>query len=86
MGSEMCIRDSLYSFLEMCLKFSEAFGLGNTVGVGPSSVSQGLIMTFAFAYMARWISVRGNSPFLVSVIMALVFGLSSYMATYSVAL
>lgn len=71
----------------MCLKFSEAFGLGNTVGVGPSSVSQGLIMTFAFAYMARWISVRGgDSPFLVSVIMALVFGLSSYMATYSVAL
>lgn len=47
----------------MCLKFSEAFGLGNTVGVGPSSVSQGLIMTFAFAYMARWISVRGGFPF-----------------------
>lgn len=76
----------LYSFLEMCLKFSEAFGLGSTVGVGPSSVSQGLIMAFAFAYMTRWISVRGNSPFLVSVIMALVFGLSSYIATYSVAL
>ena len=43
-------------------------------------------MAFAFAYMARWISVRGNFPFLVSVIMALVFGLSSYIATYSVAL
>ena len=74
------------AFLLACLKAVGLFGLGNTAGIGLSTVVQMLFMAFSFGYLARWIVVRGALKPVLGICISVALGMSSYFAAFSVAL
>ena len=74
------------AFLAACFKAVGFLGLGHTAGVGLSTVIQMAFMAFGFGYLSRWIVVRGSLKPTLGVVVAMAFGLCSYIGSFSVAL
>ena len=60
--------------------------MGNTIGVGMSSICQSALMSLGFGLLARWVVVRGGVRPVAGIAIALVFSLTPYIATYGIAL
>lgn len=73
-------------YLKCWLKFAGILGLGNTIGVGLSSICQSVLMSLGFGLLARWVVVRGGVRPLAGIAIALVFSMTPYIATYGIAL
>ena len=73
-------------YLKFWLKLAGILGLGNTIGIGLSSICQSVLMSLVFGLLARWVVVRGDFHWLWGVGLALVFSLTPYIATYGMAL
>lgn len=73
-------------YLKCWLKFAGILGLGNTIGVGMSSICQSVLMSLGFGLLARWVVVRGGVRPVAGIAIALVFSLTPYIATYGIAL
>ena len=73
-------------YLKCWLKFAGILGLGNTVGVGMSSICQSVLMSLGFGLLARWVVVRGGVRPVAGIAIALVFSMTPYIATYGIAL
>ena len=73
-------------YLKCWLKFAGILGLGNTIGVGISSICQSVLMSLGFGLLARWVVVRGGVRPCCGIAIALVFSLTPYIATYGIAL
>ncbi len=73
-------------FIWACLKAASFLGFGHTAGIGLSTVLQMLFMAFSLAYLSRWITVRCSLRPVFGVILAVVFGVCSYLASFSIAL
>ena len=74
------------AFIWACLKFANLIGLGNTAGVGLSTVIQMAYMAFSFGYLARWVTVRGKLRPACGIVLSIIFGACSYLGSFSVAL
>ena len=74
------------AFIWACLKLANLIGFGNTAGVGLSTVIQMAYMAFGFGYLARWVTVRGKLRPAFGVVLAVAFGVCSYLGSFSVAL
>lgn len=73
-------------YLKCWLKFAGILGLGNTIGVGMSSICQSVLMSLGFGLLTRWVVVRGGVRPVAGIAIALVFSLTPYIATYGIAL
>lgn len=73
-------------YLKCWLKFAGILGLGNTIGMGMSSICQSVLMSLGFGLLARWVVVRGGVRPVAGIAIALVFSLTPYIATYGIAL
>lgn len=73
-------------FLQLCLDISSSFGAGNTAGIGLSSIIQMAIMATVFAYMVEWMVVRFGLPKFWYALLLAPYALTTYVATYGIAL
>lgn len=73
-------------YLKCWLKFAGVLGLDSTVGVGLSSMFQSVLMSLGFGLLARWAVVRGGIRPVAGIVIALVFSMTPYIATYGIAL
>lgn len=73
-------------FIEICLKIGNILGVGNTGGCILYCLIQMGFMAYAFSYLSRWITARCSLKNYWSLIIALIFSLSPYIATYSIAM
>lgn len=74
-------------FIKACLKIGSLFaGDDNTLGCAIYSVMQMLYMSLCFGYMISWACRRGNlkTPWRIALVLG--YGLSPYIATYSIAM
>lgn len=73
-------------FLWLCLKASALLGLGNTAGIGLSTIIQMIATAFSLGYLSRWVVVRGSLRSIWGIGLALVVGFCQYFASFSIAL
>ena len=73
-------------FIKMCLGISHALGMGNTMGCALYTVIQMSFMAFAIARMISWILKHTGLKRPVGWMMAICFGFTPYVASYSVAM
>lgn len=77
-------------FIGACLDIAHAFGLGNAAGCALYCVIQMSVMAAVFSYLTFWIvsrgRVSGKARYVVVALMFVYFGISPYIATYSIAL
>lgn len=73
-------------FIQGCLSLSHALGFGNTAGCVLYCVIQMLFMGVCLSYLVAWISVRCSMRLFLSVFLLAIFGLTPYVATYSIAM
>lgn len=77
-------------FLGACWQVAHFFGLGNAEGCAIYCLVQMAIMAICFAYLIQWLISRmglcGKPKWIVVVVLYSYFGLSPYIATYSIAM
>ena len=73
-------------FIKVCLKVGNIIGTGNTGGCVIYCLAQMGFMAFAFSYLSRWITTRCSLKKHWQLIVVLIFSLSPYIATYSIAM
>ena len=73
-------------FIKACLKIGNILGIGNTGGCVLYCLVQMGFMAYAFAYLSRWITTRCSLKNYWVLIVVLIFFLSPYIATYSIAM
>lgn len=73
-------------FIKSCLKIGNILGIGNTGGCVLFCLVQMGFMAYAFAYLSRWITTRCSLKNYWVLIVVLIFSLSPYIATYSIAM
>lgn len=73
-------------FIKTCLKIGNVLGIGNTGGCVLYCLIQMSFMAYAFSYLSRWITTRCSLKNYWALIIVLVFSLSPYIATYSIAM
>lgn len=73
-------------FIKMCLKIGNILGIGNTGGCVLYCLIQMSFMAYAFSYLSRWVTARCSLKNYCALIIVLVFSLSPYVATYSIAM
>lgn len=73
-------------FIKCCLNVSNIIGFGNTGGCVLYCLIQMGGMAFVFSYLAVWIKTRCDLKFYWSLVLVLIFSLSPYVATYSIAM
>lgn len=74
-------------FIKICLKIGRFFtGVDNTIGCAISSIAQMLYMALCFGYMICWICKRGHFRSVWKIALIVIYGLTPYIATYSVAM
>ncbi len=73
-------------FIEICLKIGNVLGSGNTGGCVLYCLIQMGFMAYAFSYLSRWITTRCSLKNYWALIIVLIFSLSPYIATYSIAM
>lgn len=73
-------------FIKACLKIGNILGIGNTGGCVLYCLVQMGFMAYAFAYLSRWITTRCSLKNYWVLIVVLIFSLSPYIATYSIAM
>lgn len=73
-------------FIKVCLKVGNIIGSGNTGGCVIYCLAQMGFMAFAFSYLSRWITTRCSLKKHWQLIVVLIFSLSPYIATYSIAM
>lgn len=73
-------------FIKACLKIGNILGIGNTGGCVIYCLVQMGFMAYAFAYLSRWITTRCSLKNYWVLIVVLIFSLSPYIATYSIAM
>lgn len=73
-------------FIKACLKLGNIIGIGNTGGCVIYCLIQMGFMAFAFSYLSRWITTRCSLKNYWQLIIILIFSLSPYIATYSIAM
>lgn len=74
------------AFIYAGLKIASLLGLGHTAGIGFSTFAQMAFMAFAMAYLCRWVTVRCSFKPLFGVVLAILLGMCSYLASFSIAL
>ncbi|MBR3181793.1 MAG: hypothetical protein IKF56_04025 [Eggerthellaceae bacterium] len=74
------------AFISLCMKAAHAFNLDNTAGCAIYSFSQMLFLACCFSYTAQWLVSRGHLRPLWGVIVLLGFGLTPFIAIYSIAM
>lgn len=73
-------------FIKVCLKIGNILGIGNTGGCVLYCLVQMGFLAYAFAYLSRWITTRCSLKNYWILIVVLIFSLSPYIATYSIAM
>lgn len=73
-------------FIKVCLKIGNILGIGNTGGCVLYCLIQMGFMAYAFSYLSRWITTRCSLKNYWALIIVLIFSLSPYIATYSIAM
>lgn len=73
-------------FIKMCLKIGNILGIGNTGGCVLYCLTQMGFMAYTFSYLSRWVTTRCSLKNYWALIIVLVFSLSPYIATYSIAM
>ena len=73
-------------FIKACLKIGNILGIGNTGGCVLYCLVQMGFMAYVFAYLSRWITTRCSLKNYWVLIVVLIFSLSPYIATYSIAM
>lgn len=68
------------------LKISHLCGFGNSVGCALYSVFQMLFMAIALSFCTNWVAIRGRLSRIWTVVMLMVFGLTPYFASFSIAM
>lgn len=77
----------LYSmFIKLCLSAGNSLGIGNTGGCVIYCLAQMGFMAYVFSYVSRWIVVRCDLRLWWDLIIVLLFSLSPYVATSSIAM
>ncbi|MGO5268712.1 DUF6020 family protein [Parafannyhessea umbonata] len=72
--------------LQFWLNFASTVGIGNTIGIGLSSIAQMIVMAAVFAYMIDWMIVRFNLGRNWYPVLLAPYALTAYAATYGIAL
>ena len=72
--------------LQFWLNFASTVGIGNTIGIGLSSIAQMIVMAAVFAYMIDWMIVRFNLGRIWYPVLLAPYALTAYVATYGIAL
>lgn len=70
--------------IRACLGLTHLVGLGSTAGCALYTLLQMLLMSVGLGYIFAWLVARLNIK--VGVVLAFLYGLSSYVATFSIAL
>lgn len=73
-------------FIKCCLKISSILGFGATGGCVLYCLIQMAFMAFTFSYLSQWITTRCSLKRYWNLIIILIFSLSPYIATYSIAM
>ena len=73
-------------FIKVCLNIGNILGIGNTGGCVLYCLIQMGFMAYAFSYLSRWITTRCSLKNYWALIIVLIFSLSPYIATYSIAM
>lgn len=73
-------------YLQFWLDIASKIGVGNTTGIGLSSIVQMLVMAAVFAYMVEWMVVRFGLRRIWYAILLAPYALTAYVATYGIAL
>lgn len=71
-------------FLKSCLNVAYLVGLGSTAGCALSTTIQMVLMAWGLGYVCAWIGDTLRAG--VGVLLALFFGFSAYIATFSIAM
>ena len=74
------------AFLKACFAAAHMLGFGNTAGAALSMVLQMAFMACCFSFMAQWTVSRGRLKKPWGLLIVLVFGLTPFIATYSVSM
>lgn len=78
------------AFIAACLNIAEFFGLGVAAGCALSCLIQMAFLAGCFSYLVSWVVslVPGSKParFFVAALLFVFFGLTPYIATYSIAM
>ena len=74
------------AYLGIWIRIANACGLSATWGIGLSSIAQSALLSLTLGYLSRWIVARGGLKQIIGVVMAIVFAVSPYIATYGIAL
>lgn len=73
-------------FIKCCIKLSTLFGLGITGGRALYSIVQMAFMAVCFSYMICWITKRCRLNNYWAITLIIVFALTPYVASYSIAM
>ena len=73
-------------FVQGCLSIAQAMGLGNTAGCVLYCIAQMCFMGFCLGYMVIWVSRRCSVGGGWTIVLLSLFGLTPYVATYSIAM
>lgn len=72
--------------IALCIRVGEIMGLGVTGGCALYTVVQMTLLSLSLSYLSNWIVVRAQWPSAVLVALIAVFGVSSYVGSFSVAM
>lgn len=77
-------------FIEICIKVAHFLGLGNAAGCALYCLIQMILMSVGFSYVSLWIVSRckasSHTAILIIGACLVYFGISPYIATYSIAM
>ena len=73
-------------FIQSCIEITKLFGFGHSIACALYCLIQMALMSFVFSYLSIWIKQRLQLKYYWALIIILIFSLSPYIATYSIAL
>lgn len=74
------------AFIALCVRAASLVGLGVSAGCGLYSVLQMVCLALCLSYMANWMVVRGRLGRIWLLALLGIFGFSSYIASFSIAM
>lgn len=72
--------------IQGCISFTHSLGFSTTTGCALYSLLQTVIMTLSYSVLIQWIMQRSGTRKVWAIALVAVFGITPYIATYSIAM